>query len=163
MSVFFFAGVIVIAVLDQLVKSIVVNRLMSYSSVPVIDGVFHFTYCENSGAGFGVFSGYTWILSLLTILIVLAVMAYVLVKKPNDKLLMTSLTLMTGGAVGNLIDRLRLGYVVDFLDFRLINFPIFNIADCFITIGAVVFAVYVIFFSDKKECADEHNEGEGNR
>ena len=65
--------------------------------------------------------------------------------------LLTALTFMMGGAVGNVIDRVRLGYVIDFFDFTLIDFPVFNVSDCFITVGAIIFAVYVIFLSDKKE------------
>ena len=96
---------------------------------------------------------------MLTFLVIAAAVVYVAVKRPKNALLMTALTFMVGGAVGNLIDRVRLGYVIDFFDFRLIHFPIFNIADCFVTIGAVIFAVYVIFFSDKKEQADGQNKG----
>lgn len=155
----FFAGVILITAFDQIIKAVAAEKLMQIGTIPLIDNVFHLTYCENPGAGFGIFADYTWILSVLTFLVIAAAVVYVAVKRPKNALLMTALTFMVGGAVGNLIDRVRLGYVIDFFDFRLIHFPIFNIADCFVTIGAVIFAVYVIFFSDKKEQADGQNKG----
>lgn len=157
MLTLFITGIIIITVLDQFIKFIAVNNLIEVGTIPVIENVFHFTYCENTGAGFGFMSNYTHLLTILTFIIVAAALAYVFVKRPNDKMLNVAMTFMLGGAIGNLIDRVRLGYVVDFLDFRLINFPIFNIADCFITVGAIVLAVYVIFFSEKKEQPDGDN------
>lgn len=155
MLVPFFAGIILITAFDQIIKLITAEKLMQIGTVPLINNVFHLTYCENPGAGFGIFADYTWALSVLTFVIVIAAIAYVVKKRPKNAMLMTALTFMVGGAVGNLIDRVRLGYVIDFFDFRLIHFPIFNVADCFVTVGAVIFAVYVIFFSEKKEQADE--------
>lgn len=159
MLLLFFAGLILIPALDQIVKLIVAENLAQVGTVALIRNVFHLTYCENTGAGFGIFADYTWLLSALTFCIVAAAVIYVLFKRPKSALLMTGLTFVVGGAIGNLIDRVRLGYVIDFLDFRLIHFPVFNIADCFVTVGAVIFAVYVLFFSDKKEQADGTNQG----
>jgi len=85
------------------------------------------------------------------VLVILAVVIYMTVKRPKNKIFVTALTFMMGGAVGNVVDRIRLGYVIDFFDFRLIDFPVFNVADCFITVGAIVFAVFIIFFSDKEK------------
>ena len=147
----FFAGIFIIALLDQAAKFFAAGLLQSVDTVPILSGIFQLTYVENSGAGFGVFSDYTWLLTVLTLIIIVLAVSYVVFKRPNNTILLTALTFMIGGAVGNLIDRIRLGYVIDFFDFTLINFPVFNIADCFITIGAVVFAVYIIFSDDKKE------------
>ena len=147
----FFAGIFIIAILDQTAKLFAAGLLPSVRTIPIIEDIFHLTYVENTGAGFGAFSGYTWILTVLTLLVILAVVIYVVVKRPKNYTLLTALTFMMGGAVGNVIDRIRLGYVIDFFDFRIIDFPVFNVADCFITVGAVIFAVYVIFLSDKKE------------
>lgn len=160
MLIFFFAGLTLITVFDQLTKLAAVKELMHIGTIPLLPDVFHLTYCENPGAGFGVFAGYTTALSVLTLLIVAAAIIFVVIKRPQNRLLMTALTFMTGGAIGNLVDRIRLGYVVDFLDFRLIHFPIFNIADCFVTVGAVIFAIYVIFLSEKKEQTDGNDEGQ---
>ncbi len=147
----FFAGIFIIAILDQAAKVFAAGLLPSLKSVPIIKDVFHLTYVENTGAGFGVFSGHTWILTVLTLAVILAVVIYMTAKRPKSKTLTLAMTFIMGGALGNVIDRIRLGYVIDFFDFTLIDFPVFNVADCFITIGAVIFAVYVIFLSDKKE------------
>lgn len=157
MVVPFFVGVLVITVLDQIAKFFTVAYLKDLGTIPIIENIFHLTYCENPGAGFGVFANHTHLLSIVTMIIVAVAMWYVTVKRPKNKLLMTGLTFLIGGAVGNLIDRIRLGYVVDFLDFCLIDFPIFNIADCFVTVGAIIFAVYIIFYSEKKEQTDGEN------
>lgn len=147
----FFTGIFIIAILDQAAKIFAAGLLPSAKTIPLIEDIFHLTYVENTGAGFGVFKDYTWLLTVLTIVVILAVLIYYVVKRPKNKLLVTALTFMMGGAVGNVIDRVRLGYVIDFFDFTLIDFPVFNVADCFITVGAIIFAVYVLFFSDKKE------------
>lgn len=154
----FFAGVLLITVFDQIAKLLVVNHLMPVDTIPLVFDVFHLTYCENPGAGFGIFAEHTELLSILTIAIVATVIGYVIKKRPESKCLVVALTFMVGGAVGNLVDRIRLGYVVDFFDFRWIHFPIFNVADCFVTVGAVLFAVYILFFSDKKEQTDGTDE-----
>lgn len=147
----FFAGILIIAILDQAAKFFAAGLLQSIRTFPLWENVFHLTYLENSGAGWGVFSDHTWLLTALTFVVIVAVVAYVVAKGPKHPMLNCALTLIIGGAVGNFIDRVRMGYVIDFFDFTLINFPVFNVADCFITVGAVLFVVYVIFYSDKKE------------
>lgn len=147
----FFAGIFIIAILDQAAKIFAAGLLQSVDTYPLWNEVFHLTYVENKGAGWGIFSNHTWLLTVATIVVVIAAVSYMVVKKPKDKLLQTAMTFMIGGAIGNLVDRIRQGFVIDFFDFTLINFPVFNIADCFITVGAAIFVVYVLFFSDKKE------------
>ena len=147
----FFTGILIIAILDQAAKFFAAGLLQNIDTYAMWEGVFHLTYVENTGAGWGVFSNHTWLLTVATIIVIVAAVSYVVVKRPNDKLFLTAFTFMIGGAVGNLVDRVRQGFVIDFLDFTLIDFPVFNIADCFITVGALLFIVYVIFFSDKKE------------
>ena len=159
----FFVGIFIIAILDQAAKLFAVGLFMEHGStaprlidgkteIPVIGEYFKLTYVENTGAGMGVLEGYTWLLTLVTFLVVVAAIVYVVVKRPTNRIFLTSLIFLIGGAVGNLIDRIRINHVIDFLDFGGLHFPyVFNIADCFITIGAIIFAVYVIFFSDKKE------------
>lgn len=147
----FFAGILIIAVLDQAAKLFAAGLLQGVDTVPLWNKVFHLTYVENRGAGWGMFSDHTWLLTVATIIVVVAVVGYVVAKKPKNPLLLTAFTFMIGGAVGNLVDRVRQGFVIDFFDFTLINFPVFNVADCFITVGAIAFVIYVLFFSDKKE------------
>lgn len=147
----FFAGILIIGILDQAAKFFAAGLLQSVDTYPLWNEVFHLTYVENKGAGWGMFSDHTWLLTVATIIVIVAAVSYVVVKRPKDQLFLTAFTFMIGGAVGNLVDRVRQGFVIDFLDFTLIDFPVFNIADCFITIGAAIFVIYVIFFSDKKE------------
>ncbi|MBQ3119178.1 MAG: signal peptidase II [Clostridia bacterium] len=147
----FFTGILIIGILDQAAKFFAAGLLQSVDTYPLWNEVFHLTYVENKGAGWGMFSDHTWLLTVATIIVIVAAVSYVVVKRPKDQLFLTAFTFMIGGAVGNLVDRVRQGFVIDFLDFTLIDFPVFNIADCFITIGAAIFVIYVIFFSDKKE------------
>jgi signal peptidase II len=106
------------------------------------------TYVENRGAAFGILQGQRWIFIVLTVVIAAAI-AYYLIKIPNKEIfLKTALSLVLGGAVGNLIDRVRLGYVVDMFDFTLINYPVFNIADSSLVIGSILLGYYLLFIGD---------------
>lgn len=163
MLIAFFLGLLAILGLDQLTKYFAVVHLQSVRTHPLIEGVFHLTYVENPGAGFGIFADFTWLLSLCSAAVAVALIGYVLVKKPKHPLILCALTFLTGGAIGNLIDRVRLGYVVDFLDFTWINFPVFNVADCFVTVGAILLAIHIVFFAEdsanvKKQADTEEKE-----
>ncbi len=147
----FFAGIFIIAILDQAAKFFAAGLLQRVETFPLIENVFHLTYVENRGAGWGMFSDHTWLLTVLTVVVIVALVGYMVAKKPENRTFLTAMTFLTGGAVGNVIDRIRQGFVIDFFDFTLINFPVFNIADCFITVGVVILAIYIIFFSDKEE------------
>ena len=147
----FFIGIAVLLLLDQITKWIVLKTLVSVDTVALIDGVFHLTYCENRGAAFGIMQNQVWFFVIVTIVVLTAVIWYMIKHKPENKWLNYSLTLLIGGALGNFIDRIFRGYVVDFLDFRLINFPIFNVADCFVVAGAILLAFYLIFSEYEKE------------
>jgi signal peptidase II len=132
---------------DQLIKYLVVNKLMPLRSIPIIEDVFHLTYAENTGAAFSIFRDKQLFLIVITLLVI-CFMAGVLAKyvKTGMPLLMNvSLALIIGGAIGNLIDRMRINYVIDYFDFRLINFAIFNMADVFIVCGTMLLGVLVLF------------------
>lgn len=145
--VVFFA---IIAV-DQISKYFVLTRLRPVSSVPVIDRVLHFTYAENTGAAFSMLSGHNALLIVLP-LVICAILAYLLfAKKIRHPLGKTALVFLLGGAVGNLIDRVVHGFVVDFIDVRIINFAIFNVADIFVTVGAGMLICYLLFFYEKAD------------
>lgn len=151
MLVVFFVGVILLLAVDQLSKWVVLHTLTGVESFPLINGVFHLTYCENRGAAFGILQNQVWVFVAITIAVLAAVIYYMLRVRPKNKWLNISLMLLVGGALGNFIDRIYRGYVVDFFDFCLINFPIFNVADCFVVVGAVMLAVYLIFSEYQKE------------
>lgn len=127
---------------DRISKAICRQYLRPIGSVPVVKGVFHLTYVENTGAAFGMLQGNTWFL-ILTSALVSATVAYLIWKaKPGNRYAKLSLALILGGALGNLVDRVLLGYVVDFLDFRI--WPVFNIADSCVVVGAVLLGYFVV-------------------
>lgn len=130
---------------DIVTKVLTVENMPLGSSIPLWDGVFHLTHIRNTGAAFSILSGQRFFLIALPLIVVLAVIAYVIIKKPKNKILLLSLSMIVSGGIGNLIDRIRFGYVVDFLDFRLINFPVFNVADIWVTLGAAVFIALLLF------------------
>ena len=138
---------LVFVVLDQLTKLWAAGALVTQygGSLPVIEGVFHFTYVENRGAAFSLLQNQRWLFIVLTVAVSALIVA-VLLKKRRSFAVLTrlSLTLLLSGAVGNLIDRIALGYVRDMLDFCLINFPVFNVADCCVTIGAILLVAAVL-------------------
>ena len=151
MLVLFYIGIILLVLIDQLTKLIVINNMELHQSIPLIKDVFHLTRYHNSGAAWGMLEGQRAFFIIITVLVVGGVCIYMSVKRPKNLMMNFSLTLLIGGAIGNFIDRLSKGYVVDFLDFRLIDFPIFNAADCFVVVGAVCLAVYLIFLEDKSK------------
>ena len=148
----------VIVAADIITKIWAMNTLAEIGSIPVWDGVFRLTYIENRGAAFGILQDRRWIFILLTVLI-LAAVAYAAFRFRNKpRLLCLGMSFLVGGAVGNMIDRIHLGYVVDFLDFCLIDFPVFNTADIFVCVGAALCAVYFIIFDKSDKEGSEKND-----
>lgn len=135
-------------VLDIYTKYLAVTNF-KVNETEIIKDAFYFTYVENRGAAFGIMQNMQWLFIILTGAVLIAIVAYVIVKKPQSKLLLLSLGGIVGGGIGNLIDRIRLGYVIDFIDVRIINYPVFNVADCFVVGGCILLCVYILFFSDK--------------
>jgi signal peptidase II len=154
--VLFIFGAIAVIVLDQITKAVITEKLFMYGSYKVIDGFFSLVYVMNPGAAFGFLAGapeifrYLFFISV-TVLAILLIIYYILKSKSQGVLIVTSLTLIFGGAVGNLIDRIRFGAVVDFLDFYIgaWHWPAFNVADSAISIGAVLM-IWEMLVSRKK-------------
>lgn len=147
--IFYVLFVTILVILDQYVKNLVVLNIELSKRIPLIDNFFSLTYVRNYGAGFSILQNETVFLSVLSIFAVL-VLAYLLIKaKKSDTVSIISYILIISGAIGNLIDRIRLGYVVDFLDFKIFgyDYPVFNIADSFITIGCFILMITVILES----------------
>lgn len=139
--------VLLLIAVDQTTKYFAVTKLMNQKPLAVWDGVFELHYLENRGAAFGMLQGQK-IFFVLIAAIILAVIVYVLVKVPYQKMytkLHITLVLIAGGAIGNLIDRIRYDYVVDFLYFSLINFPIFNVADIYVTLSSIYLVILLLF------------------
>ncbi len=147
------AIVLVTVLLDTLTKNIAVNSLKDHGAgdFAVIENVFHFTYHENKGAAFGMLSDNRWIFMSISVIAILAIAIYLFINKENSPLLSISLSLILGGGIGNMIDRVLLGYVIDFLNFKIINFPIFNLADAFVTVGAALIVTYLFTSENHKE------------
>ena len=151
---------VIVILLDQATKLIIDHHMRLSHSVPLIQNVFHITHVKNEGASWGVLSGGRWFFIILTVLVLVALFVWCVKKKPKHPLLCASLSLIAGGAVGNLIDRIATGKVTDFLDFCLIHFPVFNIADIAITCGTVLLCVYILIApsADKKEKTEKSDE-----
>jgi len=133
----FFLLVFLVLAVDQISKYIIRTNFSPNESIPVISSIFHITYINNPGAAFGLMANKTPFFIVVTVIVlVLIIVAYSYIP-PERTLLRFAMALMLGGAVGNLVDRVRFGYVVDFLDFRI--WPVFNIADVAIVTGVVLF------------------------
>ena len=137
-----------VIVFDRVVKKLVVSNMVPWETIPVIEDIFHFTYVQNRGAAFSMWQG-QWIILIGFPLAAIAVGLILIYLKRNkwDKLMLTSVAMICGGGLGNLIDRIMLGYVVDLFDFRV--FPVFNIADIFICVGCGLMILDVLFFERK--------------
>jgi len=133
--------------LDQLLKLWAISNLQGQPSRRFIPGVLRLTYLENTGAAFGVFSNFGGVLTVVKIILILAMLAYFIYLPVETKLikLRVPLILIIAGGIGNLLDRLRLGHVVDMLEFAFMRFPVFNLADVFVTVGIFLFAFLVLF------------------
>lgn len=137
--------------IDQATKYAVVEWLKPLGTYPIIKNVFHLTYVENTGAAFGILQNQIAILSILVFLAVVFILYYFTQKTTKDQVLLRlSLILILAGAVGNYIDRLFRGFVVDMVDFRLIHFYVFNFADVCVCIGGVLLFYYFLFVDGKK-------------
>ena len=138
---------VILVAIDQYTKYIAVQKLKNQPAFSIINGVLEFNYLENRGAAFGMLQNQK-VFFVFVAIIFLCVIAYVLVKVPHEKKynqVHVLLVLIAGGAIGNLIDRLRLDYVVDFIYIVLINFPIFNVADMYVTISTALLIIQVLF------------------
>ena len=142
--------IILLISIDQISKLWALNYLKNVGSIPIIQNVFHLTYVENRGAAFGMFQNNQ------VIFIIVALMAsiyglYYLHKNSVNIVGKIGILLIISGALGNLIDRVRLGFVVDYFDFRIIWEYIFNTADIFVVLGTILLCIYILFYEDNKE------------
>ena len=138
-----------IVAVDQLSKLLVVRNIPFNTQVPLLPGLVHLTYVRNTGAAFSMLSGARW-LFLGLVVVFLAVLA-LLIKRGvlQEPVELWCMAAIAGGAVGNAIDRAVSGSVVDMIEVEFIRFAVFNVADCFITCGAILFVIYILFFSGR--------------
>ncbi len=149
---------LIIVILDQVTKYAAIKHLKYQKPIVIIEDFLQFNYVENRGAAFGILQGRRVLFLIITITVVLLISFY-LVKYYNQMNTITrvSFAMLIGGAIGNLIDRIRFGYVVDFISVKLINrydFPVFNIADISVVISTM-FIIYLVLF-DKLEIGDQN-------
>ena len=149
---------VLIAAADQLVKYLVVENIPLFGEVPLLPGVLKLTLVHNEGAAYSSFRGMQWLFALIFVLFTLAVL-YEYFKKPMPftRLERWCIAAIYGGGLGNMIDRVRQGDVVDMLETEFMEFPVFNLADCFITCGCLLLMVHLAFFNksfwkDEKKC-----------
>lgn len=135
---------ILIIAADQVTKILTVKNFAVGEGFTLIPGAVDITYVQNIGAAFGIFQGRKWLLIAVSLLVFAAIVFYIVRYRPRSKWIMWSLTLIVAGGVGNLIDRVALGYVRDMIDLTFMRFPVFNIADSAITVGAIMLALKVL-------------------
>ena len=145
---------------DQITKWLAViflqgNGVIGWTGV---DWFIRFRYVENRGAAWGMFSDQRWVFMIFSTVAIVAVLAFMFIKKPKNKLLCAALSLIVAGGIGNMIDRIFVGYVVDFLEFSFMDFPVFNGADCFVCIGAAMLILYLTMDTVREMKADKLNK-----
>ena len=141
---------VLIIALDQITKYLVINNIGPNDTVTVIKNVFEFVYVKNTGGAFSILNNATWLLSIVSIIFCIGVVVYFIKVKPKEKNICLALSMMFAGALGNAIDRIFRGFVVDFIKTSFINFPVFNVADIAITVGAVILVSKMVFFDNTK-------------
>lgn len=152
--------IFVLVAVDQVTKLMATHLLEAEASANIIDGVFRFTYVENRGAAFGMLSEHRWVFMVISSVAVIALLVYLWKFRPDSKLACFSISMIIAGGIGNMIDRVALGYVVDFFDFC--AFPqlwpwVFNFADVCVCVGGAMLALWLIV-SMVKEAKAEKNK-----
>lgn len=143
---FLLAGLVVFlsVVVDQVTKLIALQQLQNTGYVPFLGNFVGFELVKNPGAFLGMFSQARWMFMIPSTLIIIVMSVWIWRKQKASPVFVLSLALLIGGGIGNMIDRIRLEYVIDFISFKWINFPNFNVADSCVTIGCVLFAIYAL-------------------
>lgn len=149
----------VLALADQMIKWLIVDTVKINGGFSLLGGLVKILYSQNDGIAFGLMGGWRWVFTIATGVILLIIAIYLLVKKPRSKLMLTACALIIGGGIGNLIDRIFNGYVIDYIQLSFFP-PVCNFADYCVTIGTALLMIYLFFFStylkdDKKIKAAE--------
>ncbi len=151
--IFAIIGFIFLLALDRFTKYLAVTHLKGTEGIDLIPGVLRLEYLENTGAAFGVMQGMQGVLLLVTIIVLLGIL-YIYMRIPEGKkynILRVVAVFIIAGAIGNMIDRFLNNFVVDFIYFSLIDFPVFNVADCYITLSVILLFLLVLFYYKDEE------------
>lgn len=140
----------ILIAIDQISKLWALNYLNKVGSISVIENIFHLTYVENRGAAFGMLQNNQIIFIIVAVIASIYGLYYLYTKEVN-LIGKCGILLIISGAIGNLIDRIRLGFVVDYFDFKIIWEYVFNIADVFVVIGTILLCAYIVFYEEKKK------------
>lgn len=141
----FAAGIVAV---DQITKFLTVAHIGLYQHVEMLPGVLGLTYVQNTGAAFSSFEGMQWLFAVIFLIFTgLILWEYFKKTQPFTRLERWCIAAIYGGGLGNMIDRLRYGYVVDMIKTEFMEFPVFNVADCFITCGCIMLLVHLVFFN----------------
>ena len=161
MTVILIAVIAAVIGLDQLTKWLTVVNLAEYESFPVWQDVFHFTYVKNTGMAFGMLKDHRWVFMVFSTIAIVALIIYLFRFRPESRWMQVSMAMIIGGGIGNMIDRVFLGYVVDFIDVTLINFAVFNIADSFVCVGAGIMILCLVLDLIKEIKLEKAQKAEG--
>lgn len=166
MSILLIISALILIAVDQLIKMWAVDSLQPVHTMDFIKfgdfKILDLTYLENDGAIFGSMSGQTWFLVGVTSVIIIIGIAVMFMTAKKSKFLSTCIMLFVAGGIGNLIDRIRFGYVVDMFEVKLFNFAIFNFADICVTCAFVLMFVYILFIEPKSAKTEKSAEGSEN-
>lgn len=148
--------------IDQLTKLLSVKFLKPRGTVPIIEDVIHLTYVENRGAAFGMLSDSRWVFMIISTVAIIGMLFFLYSGLASNLLYEVSVAMVISGGIGNMIDRIALGYVVDMIDFRIINFAVFNGADSFVCVGAglLVLTLLLDIFKETKVKKENANDSD---
>ena len=146
---FYILFILCLLVTDQVSKYLTVKNLVEYESYSVIKNILSFTRIHNTGGPWSIFENTPFVFIFMTLIVLTIGFIYFKKHKPTHLLEKLSICMIAGGALGNFADRIIRGYVVDMIDVNFFNYPVFNIADCYIVVGAILMCFYVIFLDNK--------------
>jgi len=149
--------ILLIVVIDQITKYVVIKYLQPLKTFTILEGVFSLSYVENRGAAFGILQNQKLFLIIIPIIIVVSIIFYLVKHRREEILTRVCLSVIVGGALGNLIDRITLGYVVDMFEATFIKFPVFNVADIAVVCGTIILSIQLIFH-EKPDIRNKESE-----
>lgn len=152
----------VIVAVDQLVKYFVTLYIQVGDEVDFIPFFINLTHVKNEGASFGMLADHRWVFMLLSSIAIIGIAVFMVMYSKRHILLTMSLAFILGGGIGNMIDRIFRVTVVDFFEFTFVKFAIFNVADMFITFGAIMLGIYVVFYEKKVETVEKARKSDDN-